>query len=865
MQAADSKSPHTSWTLFTRFTLRHWRQSLGSYLLLLAIVAVGVGAFNGIRQASRAASANFGLFNEAVSGQSDFVIQKASGTLSENDLIKLQSLSGYPAWHLLPVIEGSLTQIDPDTNAQRQLRLIGLDLIAIGNLPRFVEQGLQVVDQDAQWFDYIGRPDLIWISYKLQELANFQVGDRIQLATGGRMQSAQIAGILGDAENPLPEDLVIADIPVAQTILSRPAGIDRLEIVLQDRIRRADTEYLESIQNRIEALLPEGFLLKPAAERAAQRASMTEAFRLNLMILSLIAILVGAYLILQALDAAVVRRRQEMATLKSLGVSSKILFRISMMEAAFIGVLGSFAGIGVGYLLALAAVHSIEDTVNALYFASSSQAIELTASDWWIGLSLGTIFSLLAGWIPARDAMETPPAQILSRGDWSPGFAWLSKPTVGIVLLAAGTLALAIPPIAMEGGSKFALGGFLAAAGFLLGVALLSGQILVGMAKLFSFLATGPVRRIALSRLADGSSRHRLAVAGLVIAIAMVTGMFQMVGSFRSTIIDWFDVRFQAELYISERGVSGVGDNNGLDPAIIDSLAADPAVSFMDTLYVERVKAPVGVTILAGIDLNAWKNQIDQLWLKPPGSLTAIEGAEPALISETFARRFDVLNGGTVRIETSTGPQTISPIGIFSDYGNEFGSAAIDQSVWKRWTLNDRPLNTSVYLTPESDTNVERDRLRVEYPGLDIRNAKELRDLAIGIFEQTFRVTAALNGIGIAVAMAGLLLGLIAIFEESSLTWKTLDYLGFTRRRLVLAAGLEGAGIAFAAWISGTGIGLILGWILITKINVQSFGWTLQWHLPVFTFLTLGCFLVLAGGLCGIFSGAYWHRSHRKS
>jgi len=41
--------------------------------LLLAIVAVGVGAFNGIRQASRSASANFGLFNQAVSGQSDFL------------------------------------------------------------------------------------------------------------------------------------------------------------------------------------------------------------------------------------------------------------------------------------------------------------------------------------------------------------------------------------------------------------------------------------------------------------------------------------------------------------------------------------------------------------------------------------------------------------------------------------------------------------------------------------------------------------------------------------------------------------------------------------------------------------------------
>jgi putative ABC transport system permease protein len=74
---------------------------------------------------------------------------------------------------------------------------------------------------------------------------------------------------------------------------------------------------------------------------------------LNLTILSLIAILVGAYLILQALDAAVVRKRTEFATLISLGVSRRVLFITSLLESIIIGLIGSVAGIGVGLVLCL--------------------------------------------------------------------------------------------------------------------------------------------------------------------------------------------------------------------------------------------------------------------------------------------------------------------------------------------------------------------------------------------------------------------------------------------------------------------------------------------------------------------------------
>ena len=103
-------------------------------------MAVGVGAFNGIRQASRAASSNFGLFNQAVSGKSDFLIESPVQRIWENDLYKLDKLCMDPDWHLIPVIEGSVTTVEREGVGKKQLRLVGLDLLALGNLPSLSDQ-----------------------------------------------------------------------------------------------------------------------------------------------------------------------------------------------------------------------------------------------------------------------------------------------------------------------------------------------------------------------------------------------------------------------------------------------------------------------------------------------------------------------------------------------------------------------------------------------------------------------------------------------------------------------------------------------------------------------------------------------------
>lgn len=843
--------------LLLRTSLRHWRHSWLSYLTLVGIIALGVGAFNGIRQASRAAAANFGLFNEAVSGKSDFILQGIAGQpLSHKQLHSLVPLTHTQDWHLLPVIEGNATYVHPESSDLIPLQIIGLDLIALGNLPQFNELGLsfsssQSTDSD-KWYQWLQADSGVWVTHALSQRLQHQSGQQLPLMAGGTLQSVRIAGQLGDANSDLPDDLIIADIRTVQNFLGREQAFDRIEILLADRSLAADPKAFKVFEQRLRQQLPSGVELQAAADRLANRASMTAAFRLNLSILSLIALLVGAYLILQALDASIVRRREELATLRSLGVGAGTLFAMAMLESGLMGILGSFLGLGLGQLLASVAVHGLSDTINTLYFATAAQAIELQGSDVWIALSLGLGFSLMAGLLPARDAMLTPPAQILARGDWSPGFTWLRSARFSLSLFGLGLLCLLLPPLQIEGGAKMALGGFLAAGLWISSLALLSGQFLVLLARTMQKLASHPVWRMAMSRLADGSSRHRLALAGLVVAVGMVTGMLQLVGSFRGTIQNWFEVRFEADLYISERGAQGAGSNSGIRPEVLQAIESLPELEFADTLHMARVQAPLGVTQLIGADFAFWQHQKSHIWLQAPGRLVPASGAQPALVSESFARRFDCLQGGVIALETASGSQKITPIGIFADYGSEFGSVVIDLPIWKTWTLQDRALNTSLYLKPGLDSHLLRDRLRLQFPALDIRNNHELRAYALSIFEQTFQVTRALNVIGLFVACVGLLLGLIALFEECQMTWRTLAFIGFSRREIIWVGSLEGAGLSLVAWLSGTILGLLLGWLLLACINVQSFGWTLIWHLPAWQLLLFGLGLILMGLACGL-------------
>ena len=82
--------------------------------------------------------------------------------------------------------------------------------------------------------------------------------------------------ILEDKRNRLPDDLVLADLPTVQNLLSRPSELNRVGVIVhQASKKREDKEYLSLIKKRLEANIPSNLILSPTQNRAADRAAMT--------------------------------------------------------------------------------------------------------------------------------------------------------------------------------------------------------------------------------------------------------------------------------------------------------------------------------------------------------------------------------------------------------------------------------------------------------------------------------------------------------------------------------------------------------------------------------------------------------------
>ena len=113
------------------------------------------------------------------------------------------------------------------------------------------------------------------------------------------------------------------------------------------------------------------------------------------------------------------------------------------------------------------------------------------------------------------------------------------------------------------------------------------------------------------------------------------------------------------------------------------------------------------------------------------------------------------------------------------------------------------------------------------------------------IFDSTFAITRALELIAITVAGLGVISTLIALILERRREIAVLGFLGATRAQIRRMIVIEALMIAAVAQAIGIGVGAMLSLILIYVINVQSFGWTIQFHFPL-AFLVESSLLILA-------------------
>ncbi|MDR3457048.1 MAG: FtsX-like permease family protein [Verrucomicrobiae bacterium] len=853
--------------LLQRFTLRHWRSAPRSTALQILILALGIAVFFSIRLANRAAVGSFQNFTGLLSQSSDWQINASAGELPVSVLGELRAALGDEPIEIIPVLETTAVlarsdnQADEHIGSRQTYHLLGLDLVAVQNLAvgddsdhSWFNQQLAATNESGgnRFWQLLQQTNAVFISPALAKTSHLKPGDRLRVVIDENVVDLDIAGLIptSPARPQPPENLLVMDLPALQQLGHREGRLDRVEFIVPDG-PRADLRRAE-LRNQVAALGKDRWQVFSPADRRASAATMTRAFRMNLTILSLVGLLVGLYLIFQSLDGAVVRRREEIGVLRSLGVTEKIIRWVWLLEAALLGLIGGVLGALLGWGGAQLAVRLVGRTVNALYYATTVQFAQLDGTEFFMALTLAVAASLAAGWWPARQAAKIPSAQILSRHAGSQERRTIFQSArFAFLLLAASALLTCLPPLRFSGALRFPLGGYMAALGLILGGGILCSRLLKLFAQALRFTGQYSISaKIATSHLVKTSSRHRLAVAGLLSAVTMAAGMLILVASFETTMRGWVSNTFWADLYVRSDGAQGPSTQNRISPATWHVIATNPMVADLNVMQSAAIEIGGVSTMFVGVDMGFSHRHPNLTWRQPPVDEKIWDynqDEQLALISESFSDRFRVRRGDRITIPTPAGYKQLTIAGVFSDYGNERGALIVERRHFAAWYGDELATSLILFTRPDVTPETVQAALEAQFPGLSIVTNRYLRSEILRVFRQTFSVTYALELIGIIVAVVGLGMTLSSILLDRRGELTTLRALGWRRREMARATAVEGALLSVCGVAGGMAVSLGLGWILIYVINKQSFGWTLQFAIPWLSLAALGLLVITVG------------------
>lgn len=837
----------------TRISLRHWRKDWIKSLILVMICSIGVGTFHSIRLSNKAALLGFDWFSDSISGQSPLIIYPKAQKLDIEVLSDLRARTGSLPVHFFPLLETTAIDMesipeDGDTIKAKQFQLVGMDIPSLGNLTYLKPSERYEPPQKNQDKTLENPENLseVFISSPLAKKATLKIGDKIPVIINTTEIELLVRGILPENDflpSP-PSNLILTDITEIQRLTNNYQFLDRIEIAIPESDDFLRTK--ELIKNLKSSLKPEPtdpWILMDESTKKASAAQMTEGFRLNLSILSLLALIVGVYLIFQSLEASVTRRRTEAAVLKSLGWNKGELIELWLIEAFILGLAGSLVGIIIGLLLAQVTVSGISQTVNALYYSNTTEAAGFDLIEALIAISIGVGACVIAAIIPAKSVADSPAAHELSKSTTGSQSISISKILPwGIFLFICGLICSSAPPWVSNLGRNIPVGGYMAALLWLTSFGMIFLAILPLISeKLIKLPKISSINFLVLGHLRRPTKHHFWAITCLISSTAMACSMGILISSFESTITKWMNQILTDDVFIASAGISNASSKNRIPIEVWQNITEMPEVESFELGRAEDIVLEGSQTMITGTPRALFKENNSAIWISKPSTdfssnfftqnQTDFENI-PGIVTETFASRFSVNVGDSIIVPTPLQSIKVKIGGIFADYGSEAGSISIPHSSFTQVFQTEEVLNMAIKLKENEDPDKFISKIRNLFPSVAVRLNVEIKKEALRIFHQTFSVTYALQIIGILVALVGLSLSLTSLAVDRKPLIQTWKELGLSSKMVQSVQFKESLIITALGTLGGILLSFQLGWLLIYVINKQSFGWTLNYYIP---------------------------------
>ena len=818
-----------------------------SVLVMLAI-AVGVALGLAVNLVNEAALAEMQQAFRTVAGEADVRIEGVNGTISE-------SLYGKIGLHPQVAAIAPIIDIEVTVGGRREpLKVIGLDPFASA---QFTPQLLAPRDATTDPLPFFGSARihvspavLAW----LQE--GSQPATHVTLATAQGPRKLEIAGALAGIES--RQRVAVLDIAIVQELFELQGHITRLDLRLVAGVDR--TAFIRDIART----LPAGAHAVAPVVREQQAAAMSRAYRVNLTMLAMIALFSGALLVFSTQMLSVAERVAELALLRVIGVTARGTVGLMLFEAALLGAAGAIGGAALGYALAWGALHVLGGDLGAGFFHGTRPALVFAPWTTLLFVLLGGAAALLGALIPALRAARAHPAQALKSGILHDTLGAGPPPAWGASLCAASAL-LAFAP-AIQGIPLF---GYLAISGMLIGALLLTPVICAWTFRcaergIKTSPSASPTLLLAITRLAHAPAPAGISLAAILAAVSLAGAMAIMVTSFRYSVENWLEQVLPASAYLRQKSVEQAKSQGYFDAATQVAIRATPGVlraEFVraEALTLDPARPPVTLVIR---EFGATpENQPDQRLPLVRRFALASNTLPLVWVSESF---FDLYrsalhldNGGSFELPLPLNPNGAAALrvhvaGVWRDYARQHGSIVISLADYARVTGDPRARDAALWISAGVSAPTLLAALKSRLPGisaLDLADSAEVRALTLKIFDRTFAITYALEAVAVLIGLAGMVAAFMSLIVARKKEFGMLRHLGLTRRELTRMLTLEGAALAALGALLGLALGVVLAAILVFVINPQSFGWSMDFHIPVVQLAALFATLVAAAAL----------------
>ncbi len=799
------------------------RRHLARVLLTTGGVVLGVAVFIGMHAANRAVFDGLAATVDRVAGRAQLQVTAGDGGFPEDVLERVQAVPEVRA--AVPVIEAPVETGLPGHNS---LLVLGVDMTGDRSLRDYAfESGEEAVVDDPLVF--LAQPDSLIVTREFAARHGLSTGSRLVLRTIEGDRTFTVRGIMAATgwATAFGGDLAVMDIYAAQRMFGRGRTFDRIDVALADGVS------LEAGQRAIAGVLGPGFQVEPPAARGRQYEAVLEVYAISMSISSLFALFIGMFIIYNAFAIAVTQRRTEIGILRALGATRGQIRTLFLVEGAVLGAVGAGLGGVAGLGLARGLVGWISGMLEGVFgYAQRPEPVELGPGVLAAAVAAGLVTSVVAAWLPARQAARVDPVQALQKGKYQVLTAGENRVRRRLALALS---AAAAGCLALEG---FRLAFY---AGYLLTVVaalLLTPTLALALAELLR-----PVLRwlrpvegtLAADSLIQAPRRTSGTVAALMLSLAQVIGLGGMARASYTDILDWVTTALNPDLFVTPTG-SLSARSVRFPAALGDAIASVEGVDAIQRVRSTRIRYGDHPILLISVEL-------DSLGRRAPRRPVAgdaremyrrASAGEGCIVSENFADLERIRLGDRLAIPTPRGLLRLPVVGIVKDWSDQLGTILIDRRVFIREWGDDSVNVFRVYVRDGEDPAAVRARILARLgPGgrVFVLMNHEVREWILGLTDQWFALTYAQMAVAVLVAVLGIANTLTVSILDRRRELAVLQAVGGLRRQVRGTVWME----AIATSVIGLALGFALGGVnlwYVLEVARDIGGQHLQYQYP---------------------------------